>query len=309
MKATRKNLYLDQPSMHVDDYDEPVTDQIADYMEDMKLIREYVKGLLVENMASVSGDTMLSKFEKLLKEYEPPIGWRVLDQQFMSDRDGADNTLYVQLHLQGTRESLQNLSSEDVKSNLRSIYEDFAARRGWNLLRVREQPLPSRNPVIMFELKFDKQPNPKNTNHFMSTQDLQIKEHVLLHLTKKKYLKSIQSGGFKPAKKSSDGINFGNGRAYFVVSSRMDWEDARDSAIGWFARATETEGFAGIDPGEEQVLLVIDPEKMRNNIQFYVDTEFGYGSGTIGYSGVWGGKAVYTPGHVRSIAIEEVIKL
>ena len=305
-ETTRADLFLDRPTMHVD-YDEPVNDQIADYMVDMMLIREYVHGIIVENMASVAGDTMITKFKKLIDKYVAPPGWQVEDPHFFES--GGGNSLIGQIRLQGTREALPNLDSAVEKQKLSAIYAPFAQRRGWNLLQVREEPLPSRNPVIMYELKFDKQPNTKNTNYFMSTQELQIKEHVLLHLTKESYLKSIQAGGFKPARSSSDGINFGNGRAYFVACSRMDWEDSRDSAIGWFARATETEGFAGISTAEKQVLLVIDPEKMRNNIQFYVDTEFGYGTGTVGYSGVWGGKAIYTPGHIRATTIEEVIDL
>lgn len=47
--ATKKNLFLDRESMHVDDYDEPVTDQISNWMKDMKLIREYVRELLQES--------------------------------------------------------------------------------------------------------------------------------------------------------------------------------------------------------------------------------------------------------------------
>jgi len=46
-KATKKNLYLDRPSMHVDDYDVPVVDQISNWMKDMKLIREYVRSILL----------------------------------------------------------------------------------------------------------------------------------------------------------------------------------------------------------------------------------------------------------------------
>ena len=114
--------------------------------------------------------------------------------------------------------------------------------------------------------------------------------------------------GFKPTKKSSDGINFGNGRAYFVSCPRIDFEERREEAVGWFKLATEDSGFAGINPSEEQALLVIDPYKARDNIHFYVDTEFGYGSGGIGWKN-WEGVAIWTPGHVKPIAIEEVIDL
>lgn len=50
MKATRKNLYLDQPSMHVDDYNEPVMDQISSWMKDMGLIelRSFVRSVILE---------------------------------------------------------------------------------------------------------------------------------------------------------------------------------------------------------------------------------------------------------------------
>lgn len=52
--ATKKNLYLDRESMHVDDYDEPVTDQISNWMKDMKLIREYVRNILLESLSGVN---------------------------------------------------------------------------------------------------------------------------------------------------------------------------------------------------------------------------------------------------------------
>jgi hypothetical protein len=51
--ATKKSLYLDRPSMHVDDYDVPVVDQISNWMKDMKLIRECVRNILIsEGMTS-----------------------------------------------------------------------------------------------------------------------------------------------------------------------------------------------------------------------------------------------------------------
>ena len=274
-------------------------------------LRDYVRSLLIENAVSVSTEIIVKKFEELFETWDPPAGWRVLEYESDEDivyHDISGTTIYVKFNLEGSRDSLNNFSAEKIKSELRDLYLGFAKRRGWNLLRVQETPQPSRNPIMTFSLKFDQQPNPKNRNYYMSTQELQEKGHVLLHLTKKKYLKSIMRGGFKPTKTSSDGINFGNGRAYFVSCPRIDFEGKRDKAVGWFKLATEDSGFAGINPSEEQVLLVIDPYRARDNIHFYVDTEFGYGSGQIGSQG-WNGIAIWTPGHVKPIAIEEVIDL
>jgi len=53
-KATRKNMYLDRPSMH-EKYPVSVMDQIGDWMEDMglieeKILRKYVRNILIENV-------------------------------------------------------------------------------------------------------------------------------------------------------------------------------------------------------------------------------------------------------------------
>ena len=71
-KATRKNLYLDKPSMH-EEYPVPVTDQIADWMEDMglieeRLLRSYVRSILLEGSRIVPTGMSMKEWEKYKKK-------------------------------------------------------------------------------------------------------------------------------------------------------------------------------------------------------------------------------------------------
>ena len=87
-KATRKNLYLDKPSMHVDDYAKPVMDQIGDWMEDMGLIREYVRNMLTERktqskrMQAIS-NSITRKIMEIIKNGQTS-GSRIIDRDEMT---------------------------------------------------------------------------------------------------------------------------------------------------------------------------------------------------------------------------------
>ena len=159
-------------------------------------------------------------------------------------------------------------------------------------------------------IQCDMQPNPKSKNLYFSMQNLADEEMLLLHITPSKNVKGITSGGFKPSRVSSDGITFGGQRNFFFLIEKRDWESSIEEILTWFSvafRGKGREDYIG-DSDEELSLIVTDPWHLCNRkkrANFYVDTEFGYGTGGIDTRGFeWQMKAVYTPTHFVPIVPE-----
>lgn len=264
------------------------------------------KNIIFENFKAVSSDIMQKKIYEYINNWAPPPGWTI---QFIDISSPQNTGIFLTIIIEGTRESYKDFSEKNEKDRLKNYFFDFASKRGWNLLRVINEPLPGRIPTMKLELLFDQQPNIQNTNYFGSVKDFQEQDIVLLHLTKKKYINSILKNGFRPSRMSTDGINFGNGRSYFIAVQGSDLINKKDLVLSWFKRAEESYEFAGIDSDEKKVLLKIDVNIIDKNIKFYIDTEFGDSSGIIGIDDINIGSAIWSPSHISGNAVKEIIEL
>ena len=85
---------------------------------------------------------------------------------------------------------------------------------------------------------------------------------------------------------------------------RSSWENDKEEVLVWLENifaGKGREGYVGTS-AEDLSLIVVDPEfldKRGIKANFYVDTEFGYGTGGINTRGMAFGNvwAVYTPTH------------
>jgi hypothetical protein len=84
-----------------------------------------------------------------------------------------------------------------------------------------------------------------------------------------------------------------------------DWNDNQENIMNWFRKmfgAEERERMAGLDAESELVLIKVDTYayEARNIVaNFYIDTEFGFGSGGVETRGLgFDMEAIYTPTHI-----------
>jgi hypothetical protein len=130
-------------------------------------------------------------------------------------------------------------------------------------------------------------------------------DYVLLHVTTKDNWKRIKRKGFVPRSQSSDGVQYGAQRNYFFTMASSDWNDNQENIMNWFRKmfgAEERERMAGLDAESELVLIKVDTYayEARNIVaNFYIDTEFGFGSGGVETRGLgFDMEAIYTPTHI-----------
>ena len=139
--ANKKNLFLDRPSTH-DRYDKPVTDQIYDYLKDMKLaeayLRKYVRSFLKEEK-NVLGYIKPTESFFLLSEWEMFCN-KVLELQRKGfDTRGGGITLNSDLINLVNKFFDYQLNFEvnqyDLLTykNVMDFIEDFANHRFWGI--------------------------------------------------------------------------------------------------------------------------------------------------------------------------------
>lgn len=268
----------------------------------MKQLRRLIRNILVEeNRKGLEHQIMWEQLEEFVPKELEKLGAEVnhFETDMMNDIKFAGEWYYAGLD----RETL--LSA-------RGIFEDFINKRGWNILKYKvENPFePNMGRLI---IQCDMQPNPKGKNSGWSMYSLASEEMVLLHVTPTKNVNSIMRKGFKPSRVSTDGITFGGQRNFFFVMERSEWEQNMEEVLQWFSVTFANEGresYVGTSE-EELSLIVVDPDfldKRGIKANFYVDTEFGYGTGGINTRGMSFGNvwAVYTPTHFIPMAWSEV---
>tara|TARA_Y100000592_G_C5474031_1_gene321166 strand:- start:483 stop:1319 length:837 start_codon:yes stop_codon:yes gene_type:complete len=271
----------------------------------MKLLRETIRRILVEeNRKALDGDQFWGLMENMVSKKLESMGG-VIDH---FETDVLNDIKFV-------GEWYYDGIEKDQLLALENYFTDYVEKRGWNMLRYKvetsEWMVDGSGRVI---INCDMQPNPKSSNLNYSMKDLVNEGFILLHVTPSKNVQSILSGGFKPSRVSSDGIKFGGQRNFFFIIDEGDWKASKEEILEWFQTTFGGEGrgsYAGIK-SEDISLIVTNPWHLTNKkirANFYIDTEFGYGDGTIDTSGYgWQMKAVYTPTHFVPV-IPEVIQI
>ena len=259
----------------------------------MKQLRRVIRMILMEeNRKGLDSDKLWQQLENFVPQQLEKMGAEVshFETDMMNKIKFAGEWYY------------DGVDKETLESK-KSVFEDFLNKRGWNILKYNvETPFdPSSGRLV---LQCDMQPNPKGKNAAWSMSSLAYEEMLLLHVTPSKNVNSIKSKGFKPSRVSTDGITFGGQRNFFFIMERSSWESDKEEVMQWFSTTFADQGREGyVGTSEEELsLIVTDPDHLdKQGVQanFYVDTEFGYGTGGINTRGMSFGDiwAVYTPTH------------
>lgn len=312
--------------------------------ENMHIIRNYIRGLLLETLAIDSNNFVekLNKFsntfeyperldlEDKIRIYTPHHNLVILEVEHtpypapkpkpLPEFDSRADRLAWFKTSEGKawkkesmfwrpprydREYVKKWHKE-VISYLKKQYTDFAESRGWNVLQVTSQvqPVFGPIPVVMTRMWFDQKPNVKVSGFFGDAKELQ-ETYYLYHMTSSSSAEKIMSSGFKVLKKSTDGKMFGNGRGYFVA---IEKSISKEDIITFFKEMQSEIGFAG--KKHLQTVLKIDLSKVKRNIKFYKDSEWSQGTGKIPTKKTSiNAIAVYTPTFIGANTIMEVIDL
>ena len=260
----------------------------------MKLLRETIRTLILENQKAVDSETMHPKIEAWLENKCEELGYKVYE---MNRSDFPSDDIYV-------GQWVIDDADEDMSSLIEPFREWFR-RRGWNVLHAEWNDMGG---IGQLHISADKQANPKSSNKKWTMSELGNEEHVLLHVTTKDNWSRIRRKGFVPRTQSSDGVSYGAQRNYFFTMSSMDWHSNEEDVMNWFRTMfgeDKRETMAGLEKDKDLVLIVLEAyaysdQKIAAN--FYVDTEFGYGSGGIDSRGLgFDMEAIYTPTHIPII--------
>ena len=261
----------------------------------MKLLRETIQALILENQKAVDSEIMWPKIEAWMEAKCEELG--VSLDHFETDFLG-ENKFTGEWYLGG------------AGADISAISEPFSAwfrARGWNMLRNEWEYMEDVD-VGRLHIVADKQANPKSSNHKWTLAQLGYEENVLLHVTTKENWKRIKRKGFVPRSQSSDGVEYGAQRNYFFTMAGSDWNDNQENIMNWFRKmfAEDKRGrMAGLDAKSDLVLIKIDTYayEARNIVaNFYIDTEFGFGSGGVETRGLgFDMEAIYTPTHIPII--------
>jgi len=283
----------------------------------MKVLREHIRYILFEKRIAKALDK--EKFAKVLKAHAEVITAKDFGEVSVNTRN--KNIVYMTLLLspyeqlkedptdismgdvfgfmKRQREYGRKMSKEiDIQKWLRSLdakyrnaFNQIANNRGWNALKVTFEPIPGGTHQVSIEYIFDMMASKGNANYFGQSDQLYADGYRCFHLTKSKNVSRIMSSGIKPTNVSSDMVMFGSGRSYYILTKSKDDEAIRQ----FFTEMMEEEGFAGIRK-EKQTVIEINLDN-ELSIKFYIDTEFGLGSGLIRTRGL-NPHAVWSPSHV-----------
>jgi len=158
MKATRKNLYLDQPSTHVDDYDKPVIDQISAWMKDMKMIEENALRKVIRNLIIEKGRHQFhgAGDAETLSQYKEVPG-----PKFGESNKGSTARPIPEEETKQAKEYIESNLPDELVAYSRggamvqtlpaAVYDDIkkikyvapAAKRGWTNAKIKKAPAGS----------------------------------------------------------------------------------------------------------------------------------------------------------------------
>jgi len=268
----------------------------------MKLLRETIRTLILENKKAVDSETMHPKIEAWLENKCKELGYKVYE---MNRSDFPSDDIYV-------GEWVIDNAEEDMSSLIEPFREWFR-RRGWNVLHATWNDMGG---IGQLHISADKQANPKSSNKIWSMTDLGYEHMAIYHVTTKSNWKRIKRKGFVPSTKSSDGVTYGAQRNYFFLTKFYDWVDYQENIVNWFSNMfgdSKRDMMAGLEEGEDLVLVVLmanSYQSKRISANFYIDTEFGYGTGGVDTRGLgFDMHAVYTPTHLPVMGLQKVINL
>lgn len=261
----------------------------------MKLLRETIQRLILENQKAVDSDTMWPKIEAWMEAKCEELGISLdgFETDFLSE-----NKFTGEWYLGGAGADISAISEP---------FSTWFRARGWNML-TSEWDYHEDIGVGRLHITADKQANPKSSNKKWSMGELGSNDYLLLHVTTKENWNRIKRKGFVPRSQSSDGVQYGAQRNYFFTMSRWDWVDNQENIMNWFRKmfgSDNREKMAGLDADSELVLIQVDTYayEARNIVaNFYIDTEFGFGSGGVETRGLgFDMEAIYTPTHIPII--------
>ena len=283
----------------------------------MKLLRENIRQILFEKKIAKAMNK--ERFAKVLKSRAELISAKDFGEVSVSSNnknivfmtlllspyeqlkeDPADLSLgNVFGFMKKQREYGRKMSKEiDIQKWLRSLdgkyrnaFNQIANNRGWNVLKVTFEPIPGGTHQVSIQYILDMLASKENTNYFGQSDKLHADGYRCFHLTKSKNVSRIMSSGIKPTNVSSDMVMFGSGRSYYILTKSKNDEAIRQ----FFTEMMEEEGFAGIRK-EKQTVIEINLDN-ELSIKFYIDTEFGLGSGLIRTRHL-NPHAVWSPSHI-----------
>ena len=264
----------------------------------MKQLRRVIRMILMEeNKKGLDSDKLWQQLEDFVPKQLEKLGAEI--SHFETD---------MMNKIKFAGEWYYNGVDKETLESKKSVFEDFLNKRGWNILKYSVET-PFEPKMGRLVIQCDMQPNPKGKNAAWSMRSLADEEMVLLHVTPSKNVNSIKSKGFKPSRVSSDGVTFGGQRNFFFIMEYNSWESDKEEVMQWFSTTFAgkgREGYVGTSEEELSIIAVIASEAQQFGnrdkgvkANFYVDTEFGYGTGGINTRGMSFGDiwAVYTPTH------------
>ena len=264
----------------------------------MKLLRKTIRRLILENQKAVPEEVMHAKIEDWVTNKCKQLG--CIPEINLSEFP-SENIFTGQWMIDGLKKDT------DFNPVLEEFKEWFR-RRGWNVLYGIWNFAHPEWGIGHLHITADKQPNPKSSNKKWSLGELGANDYVLLHVTTKENWSRIKRKGFVPRSQSSDGVEYGAQRNYFFTMAGSDWNDNQENIMNWFRKmfAEDKRGrMAGLDAKSDLVLIKIDTYayEARNIVaNFYIDTEFGFGSGGVETRGLgFDMEAIYTPTHIPII--------
>ena len=203
----------------------------------MKLLRQIIRTLILENQKAVDSDIMHPKIEAWLENKCEELGY-ILYETNRSEFPSDD--IYV-------GEWVIDDAQTDM-SNLIDPFREWFKRRGWNVLHA--VWFEQGSGIGQLHISADKQANPKSSNHKWTLAQLGYEENVLLHVTSKENWQGIMRKGFVPRTQSSDGVQYGAQRNYFFTVKYSDWQDNQENIMNWFRKMfgeDKRENMAGLD--------------------------------------------------------------
>lgn len=267
----------------------------------MKLLRQTIRTLILENQKAVPEEIIHPKIEAWLEKKCEELGFIVYE---INRSDFPSENIFVGQWV------IDNVET-DINELIDSFKEWFR-RRGWNVMHALWNDMDG---IGQLHITADKQANPKSSNHRWTLAQLGYEENVLLHVTTKENWKRIKRKGFVPRSQSSDGVQYGAQRNYFFTMHSSDWFDNQENIMNWFRKMFDEdkrEKMAGLDKDSELVLIALQAYAYSDRkiaANFYVDTEFGFGGGGVETRGLgFDMDAIYTPTHIPIIpyAVDEI---
>jgi hypothetical protein len=264
----------------------------------VKLLRETIRKVLEteiikENKLAVDSETIWPKIEAWMEDQCMQAG---LSIEYFETDFPTENKFEGMWTTSGSPEKGPKILED---------FEKWFRNRGWNVLASRWE---ENGNLGRLSIHCDKQANPKSSNRKWTLTELGNEEYVLFHVTPKKNWPRIRRKGFIPRSQSSDGIRYGAQRNFFFTMPYDDWVDYEDSVIGWFSKmfSNDQRGkTAGLSEDEDLILIALQTypyAQRRIAANFYIDTEFGFGTGAAQTRGLgFDMEAIYTPSHIPMI--------